>query len=602
MRNIYFKKWYKLASIFITFVFISSMCIGFQLQLLANNQTVKPDSYEISAYVPHDPILISNNENFTDYGFAGSGTEIEPYIIENYEIVTEEYSAIVISDVTVYFVIRHCHLEADSIGIDIENVAQGIATVFNNTCMSNFQYGIRIEEAEGTTVINNTVDDSHRGIYAYHSEFSIIENNTVMNCNYGLNIVFTDPITIKNNFLYNCGIYISDYESGYPFYNLENNYVNDKIVGYFVNINNVIFEDPIYGQLIFISCSDITIKNQELNNANFGLLVRYSETIHIINNTFRSNTNGISLYLTHHANMINNTFEDGGMFIQNSDHALILNNYFYDNYYAINVISCDSPIIESNLYIDNTRGIFLQHTDNALIQNNTCKKIGYIINSYGIYLHSSDNAVIRLNTIENAVNYGLTLVGSSENDVIFLNSFINNNPSGSSQASDEGVNNTWYSPLMNVGNYWDDLESENYTIDGTAGSIDLFPIQEFDSPPVIDHPDDVEYEGNSVGNTISWDVYDLDPSTYIIYLNGVVVEQNSWVFLNEIAINIDSLSVGTHNYTIVVSDTNENIITDTVFVFVIPVVSEFGTSGMLLILFAITPLITTIAIIRKRKK
>jgi parallel beta-helix repeat protein len=603
MKYSHFRKWNKLISFLISFAFLLSICNGFQLQLFASNQTIKPDSNKISAYVSHDPILISNNGNFTDYGFAGSGTEISPYIIENYEIITEEYTAIEIIDVTAYFVIQHCHLEADSIGINIENAAQGTATVFNNTCMFNFQYGISVEYSEGSAVINNTVDGSHRGIHAYHAELSTIENNTVMNCDYGLYIVFTDPITIKNNFLYNCGIYITDSESSYPFYTLENNYVNDKPVGYFVNIDEITFEDPIYGQLIFISCSDITIKNQVLNNANFGLLVKYSDNIHIINNTVKSNTNGISLYLTHHTELINNTIEDGGIFVQNSDYVTIRNNYFFENYYASNILYCLSPIIESNLFVDNTRAIFFQYTDNAIIQNNTCKNNGYITNSYGIYLHSSSSAVIKLNIIEYFINYGLSFVSSSENNIVFLNRFINNNPSGASQASDDGTNNSWYSPLMLVGNYWDDLlGSDNYTIDGTAGSIDLFPIIEIDLPPVINHPDDVEYEEGTDENTISWEVYDLDPSIYIIYLNDLEVERSSWVFLNEITINIDSLPAGTHNYTIVVNDSNGNMVTDAVFVTVIPSVGEFRASGTLLFLLAITTLIIPIVIMRKRKK
>ncbi len=580
------------------------MVFGFQSPLTADNQRIYPDSNLISAYVPHDPIQISNNGNFTDYGFGGSGTEIDPYIIENIEIITEEISAIEIFDVTVYFVIQHCYLEADSIGINIENAAQGTVIVFNNTCMYNFQYGIRIEEAEETTILNNTVDDSHRGIHVYHGEYTLIENNTVMNCDYGLNIVYTDPITIKNNFLYNCGIYITADESDYPFYILENNFVNDKIVGYFVNINNVIFEDPIYGQLIFVSCSDITIRNQELNNAKFGLMFRYSEDIHIINNIFKENNNAISLYLTISVEIINNTIEDnsGGMFIQNSDNVIIRNNYFFNNYYANNILYCDSPIIENNLYVDNTRGIFFQYTDNAIIQNNTCRKNEYIINSYGIYLHSSDNAIIKLNTIENAIRYGLSLASSSENNLVFLNSFINNNPSGLSQASDDGIDNLWYSPSLNVGNYWDDLlGSENYTIDGSADSIDLFPIEENDVPPVINHPDNVEYEENSVGNTISWVVYDLDPNTYIIYLNGTEAEQGSWVFLNELTINIDFLSVGTYNYTIVLFDTNGNFITNTVIVNVIATIDEFSLFNALLPTFILLIAFVLLPLLRKKK-
>ncbi|MHA1592658.1 MAG: hypothetical protein ACTSUP_09320, partial [Candidatus Heimdallarchaeaceae archaeon] len=42
----------------------------------------------------HGPIEIITDDNFTDYGFPGSGTDVDPYIIQEYNITTTSGSGI----------------------------------------------------------------------------------------------------------------------------------------------------------------------------------------------------------------------------------------------------------------------------------------------------------------------------------------------------------------------------------------------------------------------------------------------------------------------------------------------------------------------------
>ncbi len=107
--------------------------------------------------------------------------------------------------------------------------------------------------------------------------------------------------------------------------------------------------------------------------------------------------------------------------------------------------------------------------------------------------------------------------------------------------------------------------------------------------PTIDSPADVEYELGSTGNSISWDVSDLNPQTYNIHRNGILIKSKSWDGSN-IEYNVDGLSVGEYNITLTICDRTGNQASDTVTVevvdTVVPIISspediiyEVGTTG-----------------------
>lgn len=65
----------------------------------------------------------------------------------------------------------------------------------------------------------------------------------------------------------------------------------------------------------------------------------------------------------------------------------------------------------------------------------------------------------------------------SEDNYIYTNHFINNYEENErkSQAFDEGMNNIWYNPVTNRGNYWSDYKNGEYEIDGYADVTDPYP-------------------------------------------------------------------------------------------------------------------------------
>ncbi|MFX0015701.1 MAG: S8 family serine peptidase [Promethearchaeota archaeon] len=84
-------------------------------------------------------------------------------------------------------------------------------------------------------------------------------------------------------------------------------------------------------------------------------------------------------------------------------------------------------------------------------------------------------------------------------------------------------------------------------------------------------PTDITYNEKETGYSINWTAISLFPDTYIIYKNGTEIDAGSWISDNSITINVDGLAVGSHNFTIVVEDSYENSVIDTVIVTVIPI-------------------------------
>jgi hypothetical protein len=85
----------------------------------------------------------------------------------------------------------------------------------------------------------------------------------------------------------------------------------------------------------------------------------------------------------------------------------------------------------------------------------------------------------------------------------------------------------------------------------------------------LDHPWDIVYEQGTIGNSITWNVYAGDPTTYELFRNGSLIASGAWDGDN-ITVDVDGLDPGVHNFTIAVSENSGNVVSDTVFVIVAP--------------------------------
>jgi parallel beta-helix repeat protein len=146
------------------------------------------------AYIPHNPIKIDGDTNFSDTaileGWSGDGSSDFPFIIEGLEIDQGGAAGhcISISSTRVNFTIRNCNLTGASIdpgsGVYLSNVTYGKIT--DNIFSTNYN-GILLFNSSANTITNNIAFDSgYSGVGLQESTFNILYNNTCSDGSLGI--------------------------------------------------------------------------------------------------------------------------------------------------------------------------------------------------------------------------------------------------------------------------------------------------------------------------------------------------------------------------------------------------------------------------------
>lgn len=96
--------------------------------------------------------------------------------------------------------------------------------------------------------------------------------------------------------------------------------------------------------------------------------------------------------------------------------------------------------------------------------------------------------------------------------------------------------------------------------------------------PELSSPENIIYKEGTTGHIISWVAEDRYPGTYEIYIDSEQVDSGSWTN-GTLNWNVDELSAGTYNVTLVLQDLSGKRVTDTVEVTVLPetALPEFST-------------------------
>ncbi|MCG3226543.1 MAG: right-handed parallel beta-helix repeat-containing protein [Candidatus Heimdallarchaeota archaeon] len=153
-------------------------------------------------YTSHNPIYINSDDGFTV--FEGLGTADNPYIIEGFNITTDEEFGIHISSTTKHFVVRNCYIDAVYASIFIEFVAPGTASIVENVCLNNELTngkGIWISYSEETNIHGNICENNNYwGIELWGSyKSSIVENICSSNGQSGIVLVFSNHSIAAEN-------------------------------------------------------------------------------------------------------------------------------------------------------------------------------------------------------------------------------------------------------------------------------------------------------------------------------------------------------------------------------------------------------------------
>lgn len=162
----------------------------------------------------HPPIRIIGNDQFTpENGVSdGDGTINDPYIIENWMIVSDDSASqgIFINDTDAYFIIRNCtisgfhHTDEHRYGIQLSMVTNGR---IEETIVTECQTGIDIQYSTENELFNCTCSGypypNGYGINIVQSPNITIISNAFFNMSYGIRILESSSITIQKTDCYN---------------------------------------------------------------------------------------------------------------------------------------------------------------------------------------------------------------------------------------------------------------------------------------------------------------------------------------------------------------------------------------------------------------
>lgn len=470
--------------------------------------------------------------------------------------------------------------------------------------ISQTDTGIAFHYCNNSTVNSTSISNQLRGVYLYVSNFCNVTTTTMENC----------------------GVYVSGHYANNWVHNFAETTVNGKPLGYFYEAADLTLDDNSLGQIIVVNSTRIDIKNYEINSASMGLALAYStecsvtETVlsynyiglrlqecsnfEFENNTIHNSTS--SAFLSYYSNTgtlknvtildsgygfylysctdfkVNNSVissNEYGAYLRSStklnfSHCTFDSNYqaFYTYYFDNSTIyDCD---ILSSVYI----GIRLFYSDQITILDGTIANNGNhgiycmssthgeiigntVVNNQadGISLFYGDYYQIVNNTVEGNSAYGINLYVFSDYNIVFGNN-LSANLEGNGYAYQD--TNTWDNSVS-IGNYWDDYQGPStYSIPGPGNNVDRYPR----GPAVVlpDH-DDESFQFESSGASFTWASFSTESDYYIVFLEDTVYDEGIWDGLG-ITVDVDTLSLGTFNYTLFVNGTSGYSSNDTVWV------------------------------------
>jgi parallel beta-helix repeat protein len=361
------------------------------------------------------------------------------------------------------------------LNIDANNV-----TVFGFTIegMQNSGAGIYIEGLF-CNITGNTLKNNYRGVYMYDSGYNTLRGNNLTNNTYNFAVWGRE-----------LSHFIHDIDSS--------NTVNGKPIYYLVDRHNEEVP-PGAGFVGIVNCSNITVKDQVLENNEEGVLLAYSKYCTIINITVSNNVRSIFLVCSN-----NNVVNENRIF-SNKDRGICLHDSC-DNTFNRNIISneawygillsssSDRNLLSRNVLTNCSTGICVLKSYNNLLTGNCIVESRYS----GIQLESAKNNIITRNTLAYSKETGVWLYGSYDN-AIYHNNFIYNTIQAYSFD---------YMPPKNIwddgceGNYWSDYNGTDTNGNGVgdspyyidSGNIDNYPLMSrWDiTPPTTIH----NYDGS----------------------------------------------------------------------------------------------------------
>lgn len=382
---------------------------------------------------PHDPIYISGDAHFaavaSEEGWAGDGTETDPYIIEFLGLSSSYASVLVyVTDTSAHFVIRDCLLSgASTSAIYLVNVAN--VTVQSSLFLYCHSVSIYCEQCTDVTILDNHIDGGARCMSLIRCTDAYLGNNTVEDAEwYPLCIESSYDVTLRENRFYGAGIKLG----GYLVAHWNSHDIDDS---------NTVNCGPVYyikdrvggsapseaGQVILVNCADMTVECI----ATGGITLGFSPGCLVT---------GSAVSSVH-----------WGVYIQDSPGTTVWSTSAHGCDYGIHVLNSPSCLIVNSAVSMCDYGMYFQQSDGFSVLNNSVTDCY----SYGIQVFATWYGDIRYNLITRVLQSGLDLV-ESNGILVASNDFVDNSIQASEGADLTG--NLWDGGYPVGGNYWSDYQ------------------------------------------------------------------------------------------------------------------------------------------------
>jgi len=567
-------------------------------------------------YIPHDPIWIESNSDFEYYanleGWQGSGSEADPFVIEDYAIVSS-YICLYIGNTDYHYRIRNCIFSPSSegsysTGVVINSAPNGII----ENCRFFVTHALEINNSDGIVVVNNEFQggSSEYGVTIGYSQYVVVDNNTFVNYYGSLHIMGCYQSEITNNVFSNCmlgimlmsssecvvsgntfdsgGIHIDGWTEDYWHNTFSENYLMGKPIGFFFDLTGVNVDVSEYAQLFVFNCTDSEFYNGHFKGSAYGVIMALSHYC-TLSDVVLEDLAGMIVDRSDNCLFQNITSIDGSGFYARMCQDLVFSNcVVIDSYTAFQFYETESVLITESTIANCEVGIAPHHCTNTIITNTSFIGNGIAINDvynigtavynsvfegsaqYAIYVSQSENCTFSHNAFYNNY-YGIYINWYSMNCYVFKNQFFS---SLKMHAYDYGPypSNFW-DDGFSQGNIWDDYDGTGwYYIDGHGLGIDHYPATTIvQTPPTTSSPDDITIMEGDDSQSFSWFVDDDNRDHYEIWINGELIAYEDWL-VGDIALGNELIDLlpGVYTYTLILFDMDGLNTTDSVIVTVLP--------------------------------
>ena len=423
----------------------------------------------------------------------------------------------------------------------IEMVQANNTKVHGNSIVgrSGYETGIAIYGGYDCDIYSNDISQVYQGIYLQGATRFNVSSNSVTDGRYGFVFGWITNWGVPEGPFFDCDIVDNTFDSGGVFPRIEHyeswdfdtirfvgNTVHGEPIGFFTNRDQETIDGNAFGQLLLVSCNEITISGGNfhdissdrvhdiyydtgeasaitlvnctacnLANINFhnntsgitlqdssqcditggsgyynswrAISLSYSDDIDIANVEIRNSPIGIDVDRSNDCSISNCQIRNSpiGIDVSWSYNLRISNCQIRDNEEGVVLRIAMNCTLSHNTIFQNTDGIYMEDSDGSEIWSNTV-----YLNHRGVLLNSTSDCLITQNNIYNNTGVGIALDSSANRNEIYNNTFAYNTPN----AICGGSSNHWDNQV-DTGNWWSDYSGEGaYIID--ENDQDNFPM------------------------------------------------------------------------------------------------------------------------------